>query len=269
MKLLSGKLKLLLGNHVSKKIFVIGSGRSGTHWIGYILEAHPEIRATVEAEPAFGWVTRMALDPGTRGKLYPRLTRYYQFQHLLSAPKHYLDKSHPNIWLAEELANTFDDALFVGINRNPYGTVASMLRHRGVLSWHQRWREFPIPNKFLGIDDAEEAMYDSRSLPAKCAMRWKAHREQMDHLTRTLRDRIMVIQYEHLFTNTDEILGKLGAFIGLTTAIPSPVARSHSLDKWREQLSATDIRQIEDVVGISPEEVVPPSASTPFWPIGE
>lgn len=251
MKTIIFKLKHLLGREVSKKIFILGSGRSGTHWIGYILQAHERVRATIEAKPAFRWVKTMALDPSTRSKLYPKLVMYYQIQHFMSVPHHYLDKSHPNIWLAEQLAETFNNALFVGIIRNPYATVASMLRHKGVLKWHKRWKDFPIPNKFLGITPINQKEYESLPLPSKCAMRWKAHHDQMEYLRQVLGDRLMVIHYESLFNDTYGVLKELGTFVGLSS-IPYPNIKESSLYKWKDQLSISEIEQIEEIVVVPP-----------------
>jgi hypothetical protein len=64
----------------------------------------------------------------------------------------YLDKSHPNIWIADKIKEEFPEAKFVGIERNPFATVSSMLKHRGVMKWHRDWKSFPVPNRFLGID---------------------------------------------------------------------------------------------------------------------
>src|SRR5262245_13442039 len=120
-------------SHSSKRrpVFVVGTGRSGTHWLAYILQRHPEIRMTIEKEPMFGWSTRIALNPELSDRLLWKLILFYRIQFWISAPRHYLDKSHPNIWIAEDLARAFPDALFLGILRDPYGTVASMLRHKG------------------------------------------------------------------------------------------------------------------------------------------
>ena len=251
-----GRLRLMLSSAPSHKIFILGTGRSGTHWIGHILEAHPDVRATVEQEPMWGWVKRMAVDPSSRPKLYPKLARRYRRQHHLSAPGHYLDKSHPNIWIAERLAASFDDARFVGIIRNPYATVASMLRHMGVQGWHDRWREFPVPNDFLGIAEADVVSYEGLPLATKCAMRWASHRDRMGVLERVLGERLMVVQYEQLMTETRPLLDELAAFLSLTSPLPMPEIREASLDKWKDQLTEAEVEQIQRVV-----EAAPPSGS--------
>ena len=46
------------------QIFVLGTGRSGTHWLGYILDAHPDIHVAIEERTKFRLATRAALRPG-------------------------------------------------------------------------------------------------------------------------------------------------------------------------------------------------------------
>ena len=246
------KLKHICGRSRSRAIFVIGTGRSGTHWIGYTLATHPEIVASIETRPMFSWSTRMALDPTNRRRLLPKLIRAYRWRILKATPRHYLDKSHPNIWIAEELKQAFPTALFLGIERNPFATVASMMKHPGVSAWHHRWREFPIPNRFLGIDAEAALTYEDLPFASKCALRWLAHREQMDHLRAALGASLLVIRYESLAIRTEHEIERLRDFLGLTRAIPLPEVRAESLDKWKTALSDVDVEAISAVVGASP-----------------
>ena len=96
------KLKYILGVSATRPVFVIGTGRSGTHWLGYSLKDHPEIRATIEVQPMFRWSIRMAIDPALEKQLFGRLVLAYKWQLFKSAPRLYLDKTHPNIWIAEK-----------------------------------------------------------------------------------------------------------------------------------------------------------------------
>lgn len=153
-----GKLKLVLGISTTRPVFVIGTGRSDTHWLGYSPGNHPEVRATVEAQPMFSLSTKMALNLTLEVELFGRLVAAYN--------------PHLNyIWTAEKLKKVFPKSLFVGIERNPYATVASMMKHKGVSAWHGRWREFPIPNRFLGITPELEDVYDNLPLASQCALR--------------------------------------------------------------------------------------------------
>jgi hypothetical protein len=119
-------------------IFVLGTGRSGTHWVAWILQPHPKLATLVEKPPIFNWVTEMAIDPTAEGRLFARLVERYRLEAANMRPKRLLDKSHPNIWLAEALAKSLPDAQFVGILRDVFGTVASSLRHAGVRYWAEQ-----------------------------------------------------------------------------------------------------------------------------------
>ncbi len=246
--------KLIKGG--SNKILIIGTGRSGTHWLGYILGRHSEIRATIEVNPGFHWVTKMALDPSTRDQYYGKLTWYYRWQHLKSVPKHYLDKSHPNLWIADRLAETFDDVLFLGIQRNPYATVASMLNHQGVQKWHKKWKNFPLPNKFLGINKEDTNKYDNMSMTKKCAKRWKAHHDEMKKIKSKLKEKVMVINHENLIVDTRNTLDRIKNFIGLTSKLKVKNVNQRTLTKWKDRLADEDLKDIYDVTGIQSVDVV-------------
>lgn len=240
----------------SAKIFVLGTGRSGTHWIGWILEAHPDIHVNVEKPPIFPWVTQMALDPKQRPSLLPKVIRQYMIEHALVAPKQFVDKSHPNLWLARDLAEAFPEARFVGVRRSVYGTVASMLKHEGVMRWIHNWKRFPVPNQFLGIGEDDIATYEDRSLAARCAMRWLSHSRELDALTSALGDKYIVVDYENLQKDTEAELYALSVFLDLKSPLPIPNVKRESLDRWQNDLSKEQIADIETVL-----ESSEPSAS--------
>lgn len=249
-----GKINALLGARSARPIFVVGTGRSGTHWLGHALESHPEIHATIEVDPMFKLVKKMALDAGKEPALFWRLAWNYRLQIMRAWPRLYLDKSHPNVWLAERLLASFPQARFLGIEREPYATVASMIRHKGVAAWHARWKEFPVPNRFLGIRAEEAAEYASYPLARQCAMRWLAHHRRLVDLQGKLGERLLVIAYEEFAHHTDDVLQRLERFLGLQQSLPRPEVKRESLDKWRSVLSADDIEQIRQVVGFAPDE---------------
>ena len=246
------QIKYLLGTENTQPVFVIGTGRSGTHWLGHSVANHPQIRATVEARPMFGLATKMALNPALEARLFPRLVWAYRWQLLRSAPRLYLDKTHPNIWLAEKLQRAFPRALFLGIERNVYGTVASMMKHSGVASWHRRWREFPTPNRFLGITAEESENYDDLPLATQCALRWLAHRNRMQTLRTTLGNDLLVISYEQFADDPAATTARLEQFLGLSVPLPIPEVKRESLHKWRSQLTSAEILQIQRRVGDTP-----------------
>lgn len=232
--------------------FVLGTGRSGTNWIAEALATHPDVRATIEVQPMFRWATRMALEPRHKRRLLRRLIWAYRLQLLRSVPRRYLDKSHPAIWFAEDLQRAFPGAFFLGMEREPYATVASMMRHPGVTKWTRRWREFPVPNRFLGIDEEVAEAYDRLPPAARCALRWKAHHERMGELPAVLGEGFLLVQYEEFAANTDVELERIQRFLRLRRPFPRPEIRTESLTKWRKHLSDADVDAIRGVVGFDP-----------------
>jgi hypothetical protein len=230
-------------------VFVLGTGRSGTHWVAEILEHHPEIHALIEKPPIFHWVTEMAIDPLAEKQLFEPLVRRYRLEAASRRRRRLLDKSHPNIWLAEALAETFPKAQFIGVLRDVFGTVASSLRHKGVRYWAEHWNQYPVPNRFLGITMENLDAYAEMSLAARCAVRWRAHLHRLDELESRLGERMIRLRYHELQTNTHAELDRLQGFLGLKKQIPFPDIKTDSLDRWKQELSQEQVADIRDVVG--------------------
>ena len=242
---LRGRLRAKHRQAAQAPIFVVGTGRSGTHWLGHILESHPELDITIEREPMFGWSKTMALDPAREADLFPRLIQRYQYAQAASLPRRYADKSHPNLWLAPKLNEQFPGAKFIGVSRGVYPVVASMLRHRGVLRSIEDWQAYPIPNRFLGITRDNVDAYGSLQLVERCALRWHAHQRQLAVLQETLEDAFVMIEYEVLLQNTLSQLTALQDFLGLAEPFADTPVKTTSLDKWRQELSQAQIELID------------------------
>jgi hypothetical protein len=229
-------------------LFILGTGRSGTHWIGQILDSHSEVEAMIEERPFLNWSTRMALEPARSGHLYLPMVLAYRARLLLTRARILADKSHPNIWQAEKLALSFPAAKFVAIQRGVEATVASMMRHDGVLLWQKNWREYSLPNRFLGINETNAEGYESFSVAKKCALRWLAHAKQLENLEKRLGDKVFIIEYEKLSDSPKEVLMNLRFFLGLKREFDTPQVKVDSRKKWKGQLSTDDLSDISDVV---------------------
>ncbi len=238
---------------VSKPVFVLGCGRSGTTWLGELLNSHPEIEATVEKPEIFVLATTMAMLSHETTRRLPVLTRYYRQEIERVHPLRYADKSHPVIWFAELLARKFPQAQFVGIQRLPYPTIASMIRHDSVSNWTARWREFPIPNRFLGISVEMADKYADLSVAEKHALRWRTHAVRMCRLRKELGDRMHFLEYEQLHQNTSDELRRLAEFLDLNDDFPPPNVRKDSIDRWRNDLTDNDVERIRAITSIDPD----------------
>lgn len=241
-----GTIRLAIGDipRGSRKIFVLGSGRSGTHWVGNTLASHPAIRVLAEEPPVFKWVTEMAREPEREKLLFPKLIERYKSYHAGVAPFHLADKSHPNIWLAERLAATFPDARFVGVRRNLLPTVASMLVHKGVRRWHEIWDQNPRADRLLGVTPDMIGTYKAMPLEARCAVRVIAHSRKLDRLRQVLGEAIHIIQYEELHASPDAGAAQLASFLELPGTLTPPAPDSSSVVKWKSQLTSEQKRSI-------------------------
>jgi hypothetical protein len=231
-------------------IFVLGTGRSGTHWIAHILDSHPAIRTTIEHPPIFDLATQAALHPRRRAEILPALRALYRDEERRSRPQHHADKSHPVIWYADTVADWFFDARFVAIERSPYGTVASMLRHGGILWWQHDWERYGFPNPFLGVDASNVDDYARASPARRAAWRWLSHHRQLERLRAELAGRLLVLDYETMVADHRERTSRLWGFLDLTDAEDGPGPDRTSLDAWRDQLTHDEVVAIEQVTGV-------------------
>lgn len=238
----------MLGETDNPMIFVLGTGRSGTHWIAWILEEHPDIKAIIEKPPIFNWIVEMAINEAAEPILFPKLAQRYRAERSLASPRHLLDKSHPNLWIADRLAETFPNSHFLAVRRSVYGTVASMLQHTTVRRWVEQWEDLPVPNRFLGIGTDNVEAYRAMSVAGRCALRWLAHERRLDELQPRLGSGLLQIKYEDLHERTDEVLERLRGFLGLERPIPAPTIRRESKEKWRSELTERDIADIDDAL---------------------
>lgn len=230
-------------------IFIIGTGRSGTHWLGWIMERSDELKVLIEQAPLFEWVLRAAMDPANDGHLYDNVAARYRGESAMAGSLRLVDKSHPNIWLADQLAADFPKAQFIAITRDVFGTTASMLQHIGVRHWIEEWDRYPVPNRFLGITDENKAWYASLSLAERAAQRWLVHLKQMKRLEAQLGDKLLHLSYANLFQSPDEHAAEIAQFLNLKHPLQTPEVKSGSLEKWKDELSEEQINAIKAIVG--------------------
>ncbi|MEP2770531.1 MAG: sulfotransferase [Fulvivirga sp.] len=229
-----------------KIIFVIGSGRSGTHLIGRIIGSHQDVDPYIEDERTFTLSTKIATQQVERGKIKKLIKNYKNLFNKSKSPA-ILEKSHPNIWFVEELLAAFPEAKFVGIYRDVYSTVSSMLQHEGVSNWFNLL-PLNVSNPFLGISNKNKEVYASLSIEQKSALRWESHKVRLLDLAKKLPSNVMVMNYNDLLLNQDEHLEKLSKFLGLTNQFKPESFNLESLNKWKSYLNKDQISRIDEVI---------------------
>jgi hypothetical protein len=227
-----------------RRIFIVGTGRSGTCWFGDLLGTHQLIRSFVEPRPVFDLVTSMAVDPEREAELLEPMFREYDRLFCLAHPFHFADKTHPALWIANHLKKRYDDSVFIALHREVEPTVASMLQHNGVRRWCEEWERYPAPNRFLGITMANREWYRDASVLERCVARWWSHQNEIARLESLLGERMLTVKYEWLVTDTRATLEAVREFLGLREHFPDAQSHSQTLDKWKDYLNHEDVDRI-------------------------
>jgi hypothetical protein len=228
----------------ARLIFVLGTGRSGTHLLGHLLAGHPNCRVRFEEAPTFGWITQIAREPHTEERLLPLIRTELEARLLEARDREFLvEKSHPALWCAERLATEFPSAIFVGIHRKLFATVASMLAHAGIHRRVTNGAFYPRARDALGEDYPRDI--EKLPLEARCALRVIAGRRELARLSNSLAGHLYVIDYEGVVSGV-----QIDAISGIVGTAPSqlPKIDAGSLDKWRIQLRSD---QLENILAIA------------------
>jgi hypothetical protein len=134
-------------------------------------------------------------------------------------------------------------AHFVGIVRNPYSVVASMMKHVSVRAWTDRWRDFPVPNSFLGITSSNEKKYETMSLAERCTLRWISHFNRLNDIEETLGSRFSIVHYEDLCSNPTGVLDSIGAVLGISGTFDIPPVDTDAVTRGAN-MSSIEIESI-------------------------
>lgn len=238
-----------------KAVFIVGTGRSGTHFTTRLMNGFENIR-----DPMAGKENNEILRDVARAAIHHRLpskeTENYYRERLENRKGIFLDQHHPNLFFVKHWSEIFDGLVFLYPQRPAHQIVASMLRHAGVMGWYRyagEWRQrlinrIPYPNQFMGID----RYADIKQLPPHllCAHRVLAHRRAYERLVSGAGGALRGIEYQSLVNDplaelsrvfTTEELSALGTF----TLVETP--RKDSLSKYRDVLSDGQVAEIQEM----------------------
>ncbi|WP_178989003.1 sulfotransferase family protein [Winogradskyella schleiferi] len=228
-------------------IFIIGSGRSGTHLLGRTVGHIAEVEAFIEDPKLFKKVTDVAINPNRKKSDIKKILKLYNSVFRQTNKSFVLEKTHPNIWLVEEILDYFETAKFIGIKRNVYATIASMLNHKGVLEWYNILPLNQV-NPFLGITEKNYELFKDLPLESKCALRWKSHYDRLTYLETKFPENVLVVDYEDFYNDYNGLMIKLERFLKLENHINSEALISSNIDRWKSELTDDQIKNIDEVL---------------------
>ncbi len=231
-----------------KLIFISGSGRSGTHLIGRTIASHPEIVGRIEAKSTFRLITKIATTQDFKDLNNKLNLLKFRLKHILkTSDSHILEKSHPSLWLTDFFLNQFQEVKFILVYRDLEPVVSSMLEHEGILSWYRKLPQ-DKPNRFLGITDSNKNKFNNYSIEEKCAVRWQSHYNEIFRLHKKYPKSTYVLKYDDFLINPKPILKELSLFLGVSNTFSSEDFKINSLDKWKQKLSAEQLKKIRAVI---------------------
>lgn len=250
---------------IRRPIFILGCPRSGTTYLGNVLEAMPE--ASYYFEPAIlKYYTRLIYEkkaPIGHARLFYQLCLRSL---LLASPgtgPRIVEKNPNHLWVAETLCEIFPDARFVVISRDGRDTALSLLQK----PWHLEksatsgkrepggYLYGPYPHFYIEDERREEFQHTSDL--HRCAWIWRRHAEQIEYLKRALpRDQQFHLNYEDLILRPEATLCAILDFIGedRQTTRSRVLAASRdghatSIGRWKEFFGAQDLEIIEREAG--------------------
>lgn len=238
---------------MKNKVLIIGSGRSGTHWLAKILKSNKSLKVLIEFKPIFNLVTYSAINYKKKKVYLPIIIFFYKLLFLFY--KNLVDKSHPNIWHAHEIKKQIKDVKFLGIYRDPLATVSSMLKHNGVRRWCEDWDKYPVPNKMLGIETNFIEQYKNLEIEEKCAIRVISHYRELKNIKNIYPNDTLLIKYEDLFNFSDRILNQISLFLNIKTSFGPIKTNLISKEKWKKELTQTQINNIKKTIQLYGEDV--------------
>jgi len=249
---------------VDDPIFVLGSPRSGTTFLGEALAAVPELSyhhepvATKAFTPyvhAATWKDRKAR---RRFRFVARLLLGLHFD----GDKRYVDKTPSHVFLTGFLAATFPESLFIHVIRDGRDVA---------LSWSKRpwlradafepkrfepggYRYGPTPHFWVEAERIPE--FRATTDLHRCAWGWRRHVEAwLDAATGLPPERMLQVRYEELVIRPHEIAGEIADFLGLdpeggralTTAAGN--ADPASVGGWVTGMSPAETNLVEAEIG--------------------
>ncbi len=276
------------GAAITRPIFIVGSARSGTVFLGEALKLHPNVHCLIEHPRVFNYASNLALDPAVQGetrqekvntlrRLYSETWRMTPANCHSCSPEcrelgkvsrwpwsncyhdkqvlRYADKSHQLVLNVPLVLEAFPDAQFLHIVRDGRDVVASMLRHKGVLSWFsERYinQGSVWPRTWFGVTSGEEFKEWSQwGLAKKCALRWRSWVQVgLDAAQSMAPAQWLDLRYEELVTQPAATSARVFDFLQLS---PQPDcfahARPDSIGNWRRQLAQSDLDDVDVVAG--------------------
>lgn len=251
--------------NLNSPIFIIGSPRSGTTFLGSCIAELPETSyhfEPVATKAAARYVYEQAWDVERAQRFY-RLVYAWLTRIYADGDLRFVDKTPRNCFLIDFLQNAFPDAQFIHIIRDGRDAALShskkpwMQAAQAQSKKHEPGGYRYGPYARFWVESRRVTEFESTSDIHRCIWAWRRHTESALATTCKLaKTRYHELRYENLVTNPREESERLLDFLDIT-ALSSRQhfyhaisrARTDSVGLWKKELSHGQLQQVSQEAG--------------------
>lgn len=255
----------LIVPNLSRPIFVVGSPRSGTTFLGSCIGALPEISyhfEPVATKAAARYVYDQAWDFARARGVYQRVYAWLMRIHA-DGDLRFAEKTPRNCFLLDFLHRAFPDAQFVHIIRDGRDAALShskkpwMQAAQAKSTKHEPGGYRYGPYARFWVEAERVAQFESTSDIHRCIWAWRRHTESVLAVAPNFsKDQYHELRYENLVINPKAEAEQLLNFLNITgqtsrqrfyQAISK--VRPDSVGLWKKELSPEQLQQVEQEAG--------------------
>ena len=250
-------LRVRLGPLDERFVFVLGSPRSGTTFVGSSIGSLPGLVDLGEVAPLKAAIPTLARAPARDAAPALRALLDRTRRLGLIGGQRPLEQTPETVFIARALAVAFPEARFVHIARDGRDVVCSLLE-RGWLRAGKGGGDDaghpygPAARFWVEPERAEEFARVSEA--RRAAWAWRRYVSA----ARALDERTLEIRYERLAERPGEVAGLVARFLGVPLeplAEAFAAAHSGSVGRWQHDLSPVELADVEAEAGPLLEEL--------------
>tara|TARA_X000000950_G_scaffold71379_1_gene88517 strand:- start:2879 stop:3652 length:774 start_codon:yes stop_codon:yes gene_type:complete len=236
-----------------KNIWIVGTGRSGTHFLCRSLLCYENIIDYLDGNENKKLLIDIRESILQNKSINSSVLKYYEkiINKTMENNKIFIDQHHPNIWNFKALIENFPHSLFIFVNRDIKQIVSSMLNHKSIYSNLKILIKNPetiyYPSQFYGIEKKE--LLKEYNIIELCALRVQSHKLRAKILSEDYPDNFIIINFDDLVLNKNILFNMIFSkfkFQDLGVFKDNIVVNNKVLTKYESNLSKLDIETLNN-----------------------